>query len=131
MSIDVISEVDFEEELFLSKYQNRIESLFAYISDILWKGYDSTILLKNMSVWAFCIDAFNWEHMDYLLSSNWFSYEVFWEYEPGEIINKSNKKTLELILSWELMVAFINDYSKILLLNKTSWNEVSEIISVN
>jgi len=35
MGVDVISEVDFEEELFLTKYQNRIESLFAYISDIL------------------------------------------------------------------------------------------------
>jgi len=36
MSIDAaISQLDFDEELFLTKYQNRIESLFAYISDIL------------------------------------------------------------------------------------------------
>lgn len=116
-----------EDDVYLNIYNTRLNSLFVYISELVWKDFDDKIISDNFSFWDYTIDAFNWEHMDYLLDINnekW--YEVFAEYSPWELINASNKWVLNLILSWELRIAFIENYSKILLLNKTAKKEFSD-----
>lgn len=60
------------------------------------------------------------------------SAEVFWNFAPYDIINDENKELLELVFKWELYLAFIENYSRIVLLNKyLKINEEVENIILN
>lgn len=124
-----------EDDVYLNTYNTRLNNLFVYISELAWEDYQDNVVSDNFSFWDYTIDAFNGEHMDYFLDENNSWYEVFAEYNPWELIHSSNESVLKLILSWELRVAFINNYSKILLLNKSIQkkysDKVSEILYLN
>ena len=124
-----------EDDVYLNTYNTRLNNLFVYMSELVWEDYQDKVISDNFSFWDYTIDAFNGEHMDYFLDENNSWYEVFAEYDPWELIHSSNESVLKLILSWELRVAFINNYSKILLLNKSIQkkysDKVSEILYLN
>ncbi len=118
-----------EDDVYLNTYNTRLNNLFVYMSELVWEDYQDKVVSDNFSFWDYTIDAFNGEHMDYFLDINESWYEVFAEYKPWELISSSNESVLKLILSWELRIAFIDDYSKILLLNKSIKKEYSEKVS--
>lgn len=115
-----------EDDVYLNSYNTRLKSLFVYMSELVWQDYEEKVISDNFGFGNYTIDAFNGEHMDYFLDINDSWYEVFSEYSPWELIHSSNNRVLKLILSWELRVAFIDDYSKILLLNKSIKKEYSD-----
>lgn len=118
-----------EEDVYLHTYNTRLQNLFAYISDLTSIDINHKVIMDNFSFWDYTIDAFNWEHMDYFLDTNSSWYEVFSEFKPEDLINESNIEILNHIMTWELRVAFIDNYEKILLLNKTIKTKTSENVA--
>lgn len=119
------SEKEIEEkqyEKMLEYYKYRITSLISYIDDILWKeNWVSNELIEiKVIIWDLSINSYNYENLDYLLEVNNLWYEVFWVFDPEEIVNIDNKKLLSYIYTGEIILAYIEDYSKIVVLNKTS-----------
>lgn len=128
-AIDETSQ-DLEDMQMLSYYKNRLNSLFEYISSDIDYNYDEKIVTENMSLTDYIFSSDDKDELDYYLdiSNSWF--EVFSEFEPEQLIKDENKLLLRNILDWNILIWFLEDYSKIVLITKSDTinNSVKNIL---
>jgi len=117
-----------EEDLSIEKYQDVILNTFNYIESLIKIKCDESVLLENMALWEYSIDWVNLEYIDFLLFVNKTWYEVFWKFLPSELINTQNINTLKNIISWELLILYVDNYEHIILLNKSNYEQIEKII---
>jgi len=117
-----------EEDLSIEKYQDIIYNTFNYIESLIKIKCDESILLENIALWEYSIEWVNLEYIDFLLFVNKTWYEVFWKFLPSELINTQNINTLKNIISWELLILYVDNYEHIILLNKSNYEQIEKII---
>lgn len=83
------------------------------------------IFRKNLELSSFSFDAYDTEHLNFLLYENGIFYEIFASYKEEEFFSL-DEKILKNILQWKLKIVFLEDFSKIVILNEDNFPEKIE-----
>lgn len=107
------------------EYFFKLQRIFKNISEKLKIPVKKNIFDENLFLSKEAFDAYNTEHLDFLLYENGTFYEVFASYS-GEEFFKLDEKILKNILQWKLKIVFLENFSKIVILNEDNFPEKIE-----
>ncbi len=128
-----------EETIFIKAYNNRLTSLFEYISQLTWMEYNDFNYKKNLTLYSYSMISethSQFKDKNFLLSPCtfeiwWENYQIFDKYKVEDLINDENEKTLKHIMSWELLVFFSDDFENIYLVCKDIYVDIkSKMFSI-
>jgi len=116
----------------IDNYKHKLLTHYLCIADLLdiwgWKISDE-IIKKSLLIWNLAIKSNTINRLIYFLRVNNIWYEVFLECNPIDI-TIFDPKLLKRILTWDVLIAFMDNYTKMILLNKqyTVSEEVGKIL---
>lgn len=107
------------------EYFFKLQRIFKNISEKLKIPVKKNIFDENLFLSKEAFDAYNTEHLDFLLYENGTFYEVFASYSEEEFF-KLDENIFKMILEWKLKIVFLENFSKIVILNEDNFPEKIE-----
>lgn len=107
------------------EYFFKLQRIFKNISEKLKIPVKKNIFDENLFLSKEAFDAYNTEHLNFLLYENWIFYEVFASYSEEEFF-KLDENIFKMILEWKLKIVFLENFSKIVILNEDNFPEKIE-----
>lgn len=107
------------------EYFFKLQRIFKNISEKLKIPVKKNIFDENLFLSKEAFDAYNTEHLNFLLYENGIFYEVFASYKEEEFF-KLDENIFKMILEWKLKITFLEDFSKIVILNENNFPEKIE-----